>query len=327
MRLFVMLIAVVVWFAAPKVEAAGFRFIDIPADAHGPALTGAVWSPCSEPLQEIRLRQATIVATRNCPVAGDRLPLIVMSHGSGGWFGAHRDTAAALADAGFVVAAIDHPGDNAADRSRIDTLSILSDRPTDIRRLTDFMLDRWPEAATLDHRRIGFFGFSRGAYTGLAIAGGRLDILGIAPLCSEGFIDGMCAEIDKGHIPARRPAADPRFAAAVLADPEFGRTFTLEGLEDVKIPIQLWASERGGDGVLPEDGEAIDENLPAKPEYRVVPKAGHFAFIVPCSAEAAKALPEVCVDAGDFNRTAFHKEFNAAVVAFFRGHLTEKVVR
>jgi predicted dienelactone hydrolase len=316
MRLFALLIVVVVWLASPKVEAAGFAFIDIPADANGPALTGAVWSPCAEPPQEIRLRLAVIVATRDCPVAGGSLPLIVMSHGSGGWFGAHRDTAAALADAGFIIAAIDHPGDNAVDRSRIDTLSILSDRPTDIRRLTDFMLDRWPEAATLDHRRIGFFGFSRGAYTGLVIAGGRLDILGIAPLCSEGFIDGMCAEIDKGHIPAR-------FAAAVLADPEFGRTFTLEGLQDVKIPIQLWASERGGDGVLPEDSEVIGENLPAKPEYRVVPNSGHFAFIVPCSAEAAKALPEVCVDAGAFDRTAFHKEFNAAVVAFFRRQLTE----
>ncbi len=37
------------------------------------------------------------------------------------------------------------------------------------------------------------------------------------------------------------------------------------------------------------------------PEYRVVPNSGHFAFIVPCPAEAAKALPEVCVDAGGFN--------------------------
>jgi predicted dienelactone hydrolase len=323
MRLSAILAIVVVCAVSAKVEAAGLRFIDIPADANGPALTGAIWSPCTQPPQDIRLRQAMIVATRNCPVAGERLPLIVMSHGSGGWFGAHRDTAAALADAGFVVAAIDHPGDNAADRSRIDTLSILSDRPTDIRRLTDFMLDVWPEAATLDHRRIGFFGFSRGAYTGLVIAGGRLDILGIAPLCSEGFIDGMCAEIDKGHIPARRPTADPRFAAAVLADPEFGRTFTFEGLKDVKVPIQLWASERGGDGVLPEDGDAIDENLPAKPEYRVVPNSGHFAFIAPCSAEAAKALPDICVDAGDFDRTIFHKEFNAAVVAFFRRHLNE----
>ena len=158
-------------------EAAGLRFIDIPADANGPALTGAVWSPCDGPPQEIKVRLATIAAARNCPVVGERLPLIVISHGSGGWFGAHRDTAAALADAGFVVAAVDHPGDNTTDRSRIDTLSILLDRPTDIRRLTDFMLDAWPEAAKLDRERIGFFGFSRGAYTGLVIAGGRLDIL------------------------------------------------------------------------------------------------------------------------------------------------------
>lgn len=324
MRLFAMLIVVVVCFVSPKIEAAGFRFIDIPADANGPALTGAVWSPCDQQPQQMRVRMVTIAAARNCPAVGDRLPLIVMSHGSGGWFGAHRDTAAALADAGFVVAAIDHPGDNATDRSRSDTLSILTDRPTDIRRLTDFMLDRWPEAAKLDRGRVGVFGFSRGAYTGLVIAGGRLDILGIAPLCSEGFVDGMCAEIGKGKFPPQRPAADRRFAAAVLADLEFGRAFTLEGLADVKVPIQLWASERGGDGVLPEDNEAIDENLPAKPDYRVVPHSGHFAFIVPCSAEAAKALPEICVDAEGFDRVAFHKEFNAAVVAFLSKHLIKR---
>jgi predicted dienelactone hydrolase len=324
MRLFAMLIVVVAWLAAPRAEAAGFRFIDIPADENGPALTGAVWSPCTEAPQEIRLRRAMIVATRNCPVAGDRLPLILISHGSGGWFGAHRDTAAALADAGFVVAAIDHPGDNAADRSRIDTLSILIDRPVDIRRLTDFMLDAWPEAAKLDRARLGFFGFSRGAYTGLVIAGGRLDILGIASLCSEGFLDGMCAEIEKGTIPAQRPAADPRFAAAVLADLELGRTFTLEGLQDVKMPIQLWASEHGGDGVLREDNDAVDENLPGMPDYRIVLGAGHFAFIAPCSAEAAKALPEICTDAGAFDRAVFHREFNADVVAFFRRQLIER---
>ena len=321
MRLFVMLIVVVARLVSPNVEAAGFRFIDIPADENGPALTGGVWSPCAEPAQEISLHLAMAAATRNCPVMGERLPLIVMSHGSGGWFGAHRDTAAALADAGFVVAAIDHPGDNAADRSRIDTLSILIDRPADIRRLTDFMLDAWPEAAKLDRARIGFFGFSRGAYTGLVLAGGRLDILGIASLCSEGSIDGMCGEIETGKIPAQRPAADPRFAAVVLADPEFGRTFTFEGLKEVRVPIQLWASQHGGDGVLREDSDTIDENLPTMPDYRIVLGAGHFAFLAPCSAEAAKALPEICVDAGAFDRVVFHQEFNAAVLAFFRQHL------
>jgi predicted dienelactone hydrolase len=82
-------------------------------------------------------------------------------------------TAAVLADAGFVVAALNHPGDNATDRSRTDTLSILLDRPADITRLTDFMLDGWPEASKLDRQRIGLFDFSPGAYTGLVIAGRR----------------------------------------------------------------------------------------------------------------------------------------------------------
>ena len=103
---------VVAAVAQCRPEAAGFRFIDIPADASGPALTSAVWSPCAAPPQEIKFRFATIPAVQNCPVVGDRLPLIVLSHGSGGWFGAHRDTAAMLADAGCVVAAVNHPGDN-----------------------------------------------------------------------------------------------------------------------------------------------------------------------------------------------------------------------
>jgi predicted dienelactone hydrolase len=246
------------------------------------------------------------------------------AHGSAGWFGAHRDTAAVLADAGFVVAALNHPGDNATDRSRADTLSILLDRPADIRRLTDFMLDAWPEASKLDRERIGFFGFSRGAYTGLVIAGGWLDMSSIVPLCPEGFIDGMCAGIGKGESPAQRAAEDSRFKAAVLADPEFGRAFTPQGLKDIKVPIQLWGSAHGGDGVLPKDGATIDRSLPARPEYHVVPNSAHFAFVARCSAEGAKALPEICVDAGAFDRAAFHEEFNATVLAFFRKHLVGK---
>ena len=56
-----------------------------------------------------------LVGVKDCPVTGAKLPLVVFSHGTIGWFGGHHDTAAALADAGFVVAAINHPGDNAKD--------------------------------------------------------------------------------------------------------------------------------------------------------------------------------------------------------------------
>ena len=73
--------------------------------------------------------------------------------------------------------------------------------------------------------------------------------------------------------------------------------------------------------MLPEDGATINRNLRAKPDYHVVPQTAHFAFTAPCSADQTKALPEICIDSSDFDRIAFHKDFNATVLAFFRKHL------
>jgi predicted dienelactone hydrolase len=139
---------------------------DIPTADTALPLTGIVWTPCAAPASEVELGGGVILpGVRDCPISGNRLPLIVVSHGRRGSFIAHNDTAAALADAGFVVAAINHPGDNARDSSRTDEFSVLVERPADIKRLTDFMLGAWKEAAVLDPQRIGLFGFSRGAYT------------------------------------------------------------------------------------------------------------------------------------------------------------------
>ena len=84
MRAFALGAFIIACFASPLVHAAGFMFIDIPADASGPALTGAVWSPCAAPPREIKLRYVTFPAVQDCPIVGDALPLIVLSHGSGG---------------------------------------------------------------------------------------------------------------------------------------------------------------------------------------------------------------------------------------------------
>jgi hypothetical protein len=39
--------------------------------------------------------------------------------------------------------------------------------------------------------------------------------------------------------------------------------------------------------------------------------------------EQAKAVPVFCVDPPGFERTIFHKEFDAEVLAFLREHLIE----
>ena len=109
----------------------------------------------------------------------------------------------------------------------------------------------------------------------------------------------------------------------MIADPP-SVFFTAESLASVEVPVQLWASEHGGDGVTDRGVAAVDRNLSARHEYHVVPNSGHFAFLIPCPAALAKAVPEICTDTPGFDRVAFHKQFNAEVLAFFRAQLGER---
>ena len=319
MRLSAFILIGVLWGASA--QAAGLQLINVPADSQGGMLAGAVWSPCAAPAQEMNLSEFLVQGAKDCSVAGSKLPLVVISHGRGGSFSGHHDTAAALADAGFVVVAINHPGDNTFDASRVDDLSIALSRPADVRRVIDFMLGAWPHASAIDGDRIGFFGFSRGGYTGLAVIGGHPDFARGAARCAELAGLRACEMFAKNAIPAQIITHDPRIKAAVLADPGFTFLFGPIDLKAVTVPVQLWSAERGGGGVTPQSTAAVGQMLAARPDYRLARNAGHFAFLAPCAPELASAVPEICRDAEGFDRVAFHREFNAEVLAFFRRHL------
>jgi len=312
--------AIILCLTATLAQAAGLRFIDIPADAEGPALKGAMWYPCFQTSGEVDFGKFTLPLVKDCPLRGEKLPLIVVSHGRRGNFLGHYDTDEVLADAGFIVAAIDHPGDTVFDLSRTDDLSVYVERPNDIKRLIDFMVGTSAFAANIDRERIGLFGFSRGGYTGLAVIGANPDWAIATALCQQSTTH-VCEQIRAREFPAQPVTHDPRIKAAVIADP-LTVFFTPDSFGAIGIPVQLWASELGGDGVLPHSADIVDRTLPSKHEYHVVANAGHFAFLAPCPPALAKEVPQICVDASGFDRVAFHKQFNADVLAFLRTHLT-----
>ena len=304
--------------ATTLAHAAGFAFIEVPADKDGPALRGAVWSPCSTPPGRIDLAPLVLQGTRDCPLTGQGLPLIVMSHGTGGSALGHHDTAATLADAGYVVAAISHPGDNFQDLSRQGHLSAFATRPVDMKRLTDYMLGAWHRHAQLDASKVGLFGFSRGGYTGLVTIGAVPDWTLRQDLCPPESSRPLCGEIRRKELPAP-PARDARIRAAVIVDPL--SVFDAKGLGQVGIPVQLWASALGGDGVTPQSVETVRQGLPSAPDWHVAANAGHFAFLAPCPPALVEAMPAICRDAAGFDRVAFHQTFNAQVLAFFQQHI------
>jgi predicted dienelactone hydrolase len=316
-------VVIALCLTATLAQAAGSRFIDVPADADGPALKGAMWYPCGEPPGEIDLEGITVPGVKDCPISGDKLPLVVVSHGARGNFVGHHDMAETLANAGFIVAAINHPGHSTSDMSRSGELSVFIERPTDIKRLIDFMLGASAAAPNIDPEHIGFFGFSAGGYTGLVLIGADPD-WAIA-LCQRSAAAPMCEQIFRKQLRVQPLAHDPRIKAAVIADP-CCLWFTADSFAAVKIPVQLWASERAtrlGGMPMPsaESVAAVDRSLPATHEYHVVPNSGHVAFLFICPPALAKAQPEIYTDAPGFDRVTFHKQLNADVLAFFRTHL------
>jgi predicted dienelactone hydrolase len=164
--------------AATPVRAAGIQFIDVPIEAENAVLSGAVWYPCAEPAQQVRLHGLSISGTMDCPISGGRFPLVVISHGMTGWVGGHHD-----------------------------------------------------------------YGSS-------------------------------------------------------------SRRCRLCGRSDQRVA-------------------SIKEKLPAGTDYHLVSNAGHWAFLAPCTQGQTRSNPRVCVDADGVDRTAFHKEFNAAVLKFFDEHLLD----
>ena len=198
-------------------HAAGLQFITVPGSAGAPGMTGAVWTPCAAKPGTVTVDFGiTVPGTKDCPVAGHGLPLVVISHGVGGWSLGHHDVAETLADAGFVVAAIDHPEDGGRikDRGQADALQVWSQRPADIRRLIDYMLATWPDHGRIDPARIGFYGFSRGGFTGLVLIGGNLDQQRLAEICKAYAKLQTCQQLGAGErLPEPLPH-DPRIRAS-----------------------------------------------------------------------------------------------------------------
>ena len=316
MRIWLVAVVLSLWATAVIAGTVGFEQLTVPVPADRPLQVG-VWYPTDAPEAVTALALGQQSVARNAPVRGRRHALIIVSHGTGGSFSDHADTARALARAGFVVAAVSHTGDTFDDKSRV--LRVV-ERPQHLRAVIDYMTGPWRAAAALDRRRIGAFGFSAGGFTVLAALGGEPDMGLIPAHCAAhpAYFDCQLNKTFAGQ-PFTTSAAgsyDPRIRAAVIAAPALGFTFAPNGLAKVKVPIQLWRAE--ADTILPhpEYAEAVRNLLPGKPDYRVVAGADHFDFLQACTPALKRVAPQIC--RGSFDRTAFHAGFNADVVAFFQ---------
>ena len=164
------------------------------------------------------------------------------------------------------------------------------------------------------------FGFSRGGYTGLVSVGAVPDVALGLPWCKNMPTIAMCGQVKRGERLTEPLAHDARIKAAVIVDP-VASVFSHDGLKPVSVPIMLWSSARGGDGITPQAIDMLRSIMPKPPLFRVAANATHFGFLAPCSEPMRQQAPVICTDTPDFDRAAFHKTFNSEVVSFFKSTL------
>jgi predicted dienelactone hydrolase len=318
------IVTVLLGLVASPVLAAdvGFEEVKIP-NGDEPPLTAGVWYPTEAQATSHALGNFTQTVAPDAPIAGDRLPLIVISHGGGGWYGGQYDTALALAHAGFVAAAVSHAGDTYDDQSRVLELWR---RPAQLHRLVDYMVDDWRGHERLDASRIGAYGFSNGGFTVLVAAGGVPDLSKVAPFCEAHPDHDLCEALQHAgvdlHVAANVPPGawvhDSRIKAVVVAAPSFGFTFGRAGLSGVRAPVQIWSAADDRHQPHPYYDEEVRDDLPRAPDYHVVANAGHYDFLPPCDAAFARKRPAICNSLPGFDRAAFHEQFNADMVHAFQ---------
>jgi predicted dienelactone hydrolase len=301
----------------------GFQQTEVPDPSGKPLMTG-IWYPSSSKVSTQPLGLFRQEVALNGEIAGATLPVVFISHGTGGSLASHYDTALALARAGFIVIAFSHTGDNSQDQSYAGNRINLVDRPRQLERVISFSLSEWKGRAHIDSARIGVFGFSLGGFTALVEIGGVPDLARMAQLCKERSTAPECSYIKERHgdqlvSTSEAPAwvHDLRIKAAVIAAPAASYLFGAGGLDRVTIPVQLWRADNDSQAPDAWNSAIVRGGLPSTTEIHIVPHADHFAFLPTCSDALKQVASSICTDAPDFDRAAFHKEFNRKVVAFF----------
>lgn len=311
---------------------AGLRQITIPGTAADAApIVAALYYPTQSAARTIAMGPFNVnVAMRAAPEAKLK-GLILLSHGTGGTEIGHSSLAEALAQSGYLVAALRHPGDNWQDMSlRQGSLQrYVTERPRQASRVIDALLNdpEWKDRIASDARgpRIGAVGHSAGGYTVLALAGGRPEPSRFDAhcnakraedpiFCGTGKARALVTN-DGAAPPSIPPLVDTRVRAVVAMAP-LGALFSAASLAQIRMPVAVYEAQQDRFLVPRFHAEWVAANLPGVEMHRV-PNAGHFAF----SDTPTMAIPSEDGDIGanppGFDRAAFLGRLQRELPAFF----------
>lgn len=272
-------------------------------------------------------KEATLVP------AFSKYPLVALSHGTGGsalqmaWLGTY------LAARGFIVVAVNHPGNNAVTGYTTQGFVEGWERAKDISTVISGMLADPRFGSKIDAERIGAAGFSYGGYTMMELAGAPADLNRLLAGCEEqkGSCDPpeMPDLMEKFKVIQQQPDvqqslghagdsySDPRIRAVFAIAPAVAGAFTPESLQKINIPVEIVAG--AADAIAPpaENARFFAANIKGAKLTLLPGGVGHYTFLDVGTETGKKQFPKLFVDGPGVDREAVHKQVAAMAADFF----------
>jgi predicted dienelactone hydrolase len=269
-------------------------------------LASTIWYPAADGTVEHEVEWDGIFIGQgawNVPLrpTPHRLPLVLLSHGSGGDASSLAWLAEALASRGYLAVAMDHPGDRFGDSS-VEGRFAAWRRARDVSVVLDKMLGDATFGARIDRARVGAAGHSSGAYTVLALAGLRLRPSAYLTYCSARQPGPDCKLFVDLH-PSRiadlaeagKSRRDRRIRAVLALAPVFGPAAITASLRGITVGVTVVGSP--DDEFVPfELNAARFQRLIPRARLVAIPEAGHFVFMPMCTLPGRLVASQVCVD-------------------------------
>jgi predicted dienelactone hydrolase len=271
----------------------GCHVLDVVDPIQGVPIPTSLFYPTDATPRPERFEPFTLDVAVDGKIVGASLPLVLVSHGTGSSPWLFRDLGAHLARAGY----------NRGDDALAFTVANLENRPRHVKLVLDAALADKFVGPHLEPTKIGVIGHSIGAYTALAVAGGR-------PTAGASETkEGVQRAVDVVH--------DPRVAALVLLAPAAGWYMNDGALSNVEVPILLRSGDR--DDMTPAiHGDIIERGVRGRVDRKIVANAGHFSFFSPYPAALKSPTLAPSHDPPGFDRVAYQATLGDEVTAFFR---------
>lgn len=316
---------------APKAFSAGYQSIRM-TDANNRPIALDLWFPAkgvAEAEHNYGISKGSVVT--GATIAGDHLPIVLLSHGAMGAAVNYAWIAEPLARRGYVVLGVSHFGESPAfGPSTINPVNVshFGDRTRDFKAALAYLLSQPGYASHVDADRLGLLGHSSGGTTVMMLAGGKFQPADIAVYCRTEAAKGdkSCAYPTVSAMdPKQAPEAlDLHVSAVVALDPALGMGFSKESLAGVTAPVLVIGSEQNDFLHFDTHAGRLMGLLPSAERVTLQGGEGHFVYVDVCDVPIQALGVPLCKDRDGIDRAKVHEQLSATIVTFFDKTLRAK---